>query len=252
MIEVLSQTGFDRLALEYQNLWSDATVGRLQREAVWRHAANLFPASSQALDLGCGTGDDACWLAGRGVQVTGIDASAEMVRIACSRGVDARLCPIERVGQMGGRFASVLSNFGALNCVERLADLREPLSHVLRPGGWLVICLMSRFCLWETVWYGLHGQFKTAARRWNGEAASSVLPRVFYPTVRTVCRSFEPDFRLISSHGIGVAVPPSYVTGLSGRTLERLGSIDRHLASLPVLRSLGDHRLLVFRHGPHK
>src|SRR5580658_6475991 len=106
MIDVISGRGFDRLAAEYQNLWTDKPAGRLQREAVWRHAANLFPANTQALDLGCGTGDDACRLAARGVQVTGIDASAEMVRIARSRGVDARLCPIEKVGEMGGRFAT--------------------------------------------------------------------------------------------------------------------------------------------------
>jgi SAM-dependent methyltransferase len=252
MIQVLSATGFDRLAPDYQKLWTDTTAGRLQREAVWRHAADLFPACSQALDLGCGTGDDACLLARRGVQVTGIDSSAEMVRIARSRGVDARLCPIERVGAMGGRFAAVLSNFGALNCVERLADLREPLSLVVRPGGWLVICLMSRVCLWETVWYGIHGQFGAAARRWNGEAASSLVSRVFYPSVRALCRSFEPDFRLVSLHGVGVAVPPSYVNGLSIRTLEFLGFIDRYIASLPGLRALGDHRLLIFRNGPHK
>jgi hypothetical protein len=106
---------------------------------------------------------------------------------------------------------------------------------------------MSRVCIWETLWYGLHGRFGTAIRRWNGEATSSVVSRVFYPTVRAVSRAFMPDFTLVATHGIGVAVPPSFVTGLSARTLERLGSIDRRVASLPGLRSLGDHCLLIFR-----
>jgi SAM-dependent methyltransferase len=246
-MDVLSAVGFDRLAPAYQNLWTGTQAGRLQRDAVWHHLARLFPAGSRVLDLGCGTGDDALMLAARGVRVTGIDASSEMVRIARSCGVDARLCPIERVGEIGGPYDGVLSNFGALNCVEHLADLRGPLSGIMPSGGWLAVCLMSRLCLWETIWYGLHGRFGEATRRWNGEAASTVTSRVFYPTLRAVCRAFEPDFKLAASHGIGVAVPPSYVTGLSDRTFGFLGSIDKHIASLPGVRSLGDHRLLIFR-----
>lgn len=245
--DFISVKGFDRLAPVYQDLWTGTHAGRMQREAVWHHLASLLHAENRVLDLGCGTGDDALMLSAYGIHVTGIDASSEMVRIARSRSVDARLNPIERVGEIGGPFDGVLSNFGALNCVERLADLRGPLSGIVRPGGWLAICLMSRICLWETIWYGLHGRFGDATRRWKGEAASTVVSRVFYPTVGAACRAFMPNFTLVSTHGIGVAVPPSYVTGLSDRTFRFLGSIDKHIASLPGLRSLGDHRLLILR-----
>ena len=239
--------GFDGIANAYQDLWSGTKAGRLQREAVWRHTTDLFPTGSSLLDLGCGTGDDAVMFSERGVHVTGIDSSAEMVRIARDRGVDARLCALENLGDLPGTFDAVWSNFGALNCVERLTDLREPLVQVIKPGGWLIVCLMSRVCLWETIWYLRHVRFGKAVRRWSGEASSSVASRVFYPTVRSVSRAFAPDFRLIATHGIGVAVPPSYVTGISDTVMERLGAIDRRLASWPILRSLGDHRLLIFR-----
>jgi len=244
--------GFDCIAADYEKLWSGTKAGQLQREAVWRHTAKLLPAGSSVLDLGSGTGDDALMLAGRGVRVTGIDASAEMVRIARGRGVDAQCCAIEDLGWLHETFDAVWSNFGALNCVERLSDLREPFSRLVKPGGPVVVCLMSRVCLRETIWYSLHGDFRKATRRWGGEAGSSVTPRVFYPTIGDVRRAFAPDFRLAAVHGIGLAVPPSYVTGISDAAMDRLAAFDRHAAHLPILRSLGDHRLMIFRKGSHK
>jgi len=246
-VTALSAQGFDRIATEYANLWTGTKAGQLQREAVWRYTAHLFPPQSRILDLGCGTGDDALMLRARGAVVTGIDASAEMVRIACDRGVDSHHCTIEHLGELPGKFDGVWSNFGALNCIEQLPGLRRPLARILNPEGWLVVCLMSRVCLWETIWYTLHGRLRKATRRWSGETSSSVAQRVFYPTVRSVCRAFAPDFSLVSAHGVGVAVPPSYVTGISNSGMDRLAALDRHLASLPILRSLGDHRLLIFR-----
>jgi len=244
--------GFDQLAPAYQRLWTDTLPGQMQREAVWRYAFELFPAGSHVLDLGCGTGDDALALGARGVRVTGIDASSEMVRIARNRGVDAHVLAIENIAELSGTFDGVVSNFGALNCVENLQALREPLARIVKPGGVMAVCLMSRFCLWETLVFAAHGEFSRAIRRWSGEAASSVIPRVFYPTTRQICRSFAPDFTLVSTHGIGVAVPPSYVTKLSEASIRRLAPFDRRFASSPILRSLGDHRLLIFRTGRHQ
>lgn len=241
-------SGFDRLAGTYSELWSETSVGQLQRKAVWRYAAKLFPAGSHILDLGCGTGDDARMFRDRGVRVTAMDASSEMVRIAQSSGVDARLSRFEDIAETD-EYDGVWSNFGALNCTNALADLRLPLVRMVKPGGWMVICLMSRVCLWETFWYIRCGDLRRAARRWSGEATSSVAARVFYPTIPAVRRAFAPDFTLQESHGIGVAVPPSYVKGLSGSAIRRLARIDERIASLPLLRALGDHRLMIFRRG---
>src|SRR6185437_1045735 len=159
-------------------------------------------------------------------------------------------CRAEHLSDLQGPFDGVLSNFGALNCVQDLAVLRESLARMTRPGGWLAICLTGRLCAWETLWYLLRGDLTRATRRWSGEASSALAPRVFYPRLATVRHAFEPDFTLHSWHGIGLAVPPSYVTGLSAATIRRLANLDRRVGSLPLLRALSDHRLLLFRKGP--
>jgi len=246
-VSVIYTSGFDRVAHVYSELWSDAKAGRLQREAVWRHTGHLIRAGSRVLDLGCGTGDDALMLTSCGASVTGIDSSPEMVRVACASGVDARVCPIEHLDRVDGSFDVVWSNFGALNCVENPGGLRDSLAKATRPGGHLVVCTMNRVCAWETLWYLSHGEFAKSARRWRGEASSSLLARVFYPTAKTITRAFAPNFRLVARHGIGVAVPPSYVSGIANSMMEAFASFDCQFASLLVLRALGDHQLLIFR-----
>jgi ubiquinone/menaquinone biosynthesis C-methylase UbiE len=241
---------FDSVASSYQTLWSGTPTGEMQREAVWRFIEPLFSTGSRILDIGCGTGDDALAFQARQVHVTGIDASPEMVRIARERGIDASVRRAEDLSDLRGSFDGILSNFGALNCVQDLESLREPLARLMRPDGWLAICLMGRVCVWESIWYLLRGDLARATRRWKGEASSSLASRVFYPTVANVRHALAPDFTLYSWHGIGLAVPPSYVTGFSAAAIRRLANLDRRLAPLPFLRACSDHRLLLFRKAP--
>jgi ubiquinone/menaquinone biosynthesis C-methylase UbiE len=211
---------FDGIARDYNNLWDGSGTGRLQREAVWRFFEPLFRAGDTILDLGCGTGEDALRFARRGVKVVGIDESSEMVRIARERGVDACVCRIEDMGSLSMTFDGAVSDFGALNCVADLAGLREPLERLIAPGGYLAICVMGRFCLWETVRYLFRGDIRKAVRRWKGSAPSSLGMQVFYPTVKEIARAFSPGFALTHAAGIG---------------------------GWPPLMAIADHRILIFR-----
>lgn len=237
---------FDQIASEYDRLWTRSAVGRLQREAVWRHAGDLFKPGQSALDLGCGTGEDALRMMHAGLRVRAIDASPEMVRIACDRGVDAEVLPIENCGLLDETFDAVLSNFGALNCVEDLESLCAPLARLVRPGGHVAICVIGRFCAWETGWFLLRRQPPKAFRRWRTSVLSSLGLHVFYPSKERLEAALRPTFTLVSQRGIGLCVPPSYVTGLSGEFLHKLDALDRRVADWPVLRGLADHRLYVF------
>ena len=241
---------FDQLASQYDELWTRSAVGRLQREAVWRHIGILFQPGQTILDLGCGTGDDGRRLMQAGLRVRAIDVSREMVKIARDRGVDAEALPIENCGILDESFDGVLSNFGALNCVEDLKSLREPLARLVRPGGYLAICVIGRFCLWETAWSLLHRRPAKAFRRWRTSVMSALGIRVFYPSKRGLESAFRPQFTLVSWRGIGWSVPPSYVTELSAGFLVKLDALDRRVAHWPVLRGLSDHRLFIFVRNP--
>jgi ubiquinone/menaquinone biosynthesis C-methylase UbiE len=239
-------SAFDQLASEYDQLWTRSTIGKLQREAVWRHIGDLLKPGQTALDIGCGTGEDALRLMRAGLRVRAIDASGEMVRIARNRGVDAETLSIENCGHLESSVDIILSNFGALNCVENPESLREPLARLVRPGGYMAICVIGRFCAWETAWALLRRQPTKAFRRWRKSVMSSLGIRVFHPSTNHLKAAFNPSFKLVGWFGIGLCVPPSYVTGLSDSVLQKLDAFDRRVAHWPVLRGLSDHRLFVF------
>ena len=237
---------FDRMAPRYDEVWTNTQAGRLQRDAVWSQIDPLIQRGDRILDLGCGTGEDALHLAELGGQVMGVDASPEMVRVARQRGTSARVLPIEGIHSFAVAFDLVLSNFGALNCIRDLSTLCPTLARLVRPGGYLAVCLMNRFCLWESAYYAFRGQFRKVARRWSGETASAGL-RVYYPSGTQVRTALSPDFSLIADVGVGVFVPPSFVGAMPSRLLNTLACWDARVGASRIGRAIGDHRLFIFR-----
>jgi SAM-dependent methyltransferase len=238
---------FDTLAARYDELWTRSPAGLHQRRAVWRHIDPLFQPGETILDIGCGTGEDALHFMHAGLEVRAIDVSPAMVSIARARGVHAAVMPIEDLDRMEGYFDGAISNFGVLNCVAGLNTMGPSLAHLIRSGGYLAICSLGRFCLWETAWYLLQARPRKAFRRWKGDNYSSSLGiQVSYPNVKRLQTALSPHFELDRWCGIGLAIPPSYVAGLTPTIVNLSSSIDRRLAHLPVLRALADHQLFLF------
>lgn len=244
----MSAAAFDSIAPRYDDLWTRSPVGRLQRAAVWRRVDALFNPGDSVLDLGCGTGEDALHLMTRGIRVTAIDASPPMVHLARERGVNARVLQIENIDQVEARFDGALSNFGALNCVEHLDRVARALASLIRPGGHFIACTIGRFCLRETLHFTTRLEFSSAIRRFR---VQTVWPRtglrLFYPSVHQLVTAFRSYFSLADWTGVGLFVPPSYISGIAHSTLARLDSLDRRLAHRRVLRGCCDHRLVTFR-----
>jgi ubiquinone/menaquinone biosynthesis C-methylase UbiE len=236
---------FDRLAATYDALWTGAPIGRHQRNAVWRRIDPLFHSGDRILDLGCGTGHDALHLMSAGIDVHAFDASAEMVRIARAKGVNARQLPLEDLCTLSGTFDGALSNFGALNCVSRYESTARALGRLIRTGGRLAICLCGPVCAWEIGHFLARAQVANAFRRFSTADYKGIA--VTYPPVARLAHAFGGDFALTGWYGIGLCVPPSYVEGFYDNTIARLAAIDRRIAHWPLLRSLADHRLLIFK-----
>jgi len=251
---------FDRLAAAYDSLFTFSTTGKSQREVVWKQALKVFPAGSRILELNCGTGEDALFLANAGMTVTACDASVGMIgqaRLkiatespnACIELLVLRTEEIDRLPQ-ALRFDGVFSNFSGLNCVGDLKNVAQQLARRLEPGAPLLLCLSTRYCLWEIVYFLVHGNPRKAVRRWKGVSRARFgdlgFP-VYYPTVAQLRRAFAPEFRIVSTTGVGIAVPPSYAESWVAhhpRLLKLMGAIDETVRTWPGLRTWGDHMLL--------
>jgi SAM-dependent methyltransferase len=214
---------------------------------VWNRIDGLFKKGDVLLDLGCGTGVDAMHLQARGASVYGIDSSPRMVGIARDRAIEADCCPIEDIQYFDLEVDGVISNFGALNCVESLDSIARSLGRIVRSGGHVALCFLSDICLWEMVYYLLRANPGKASRRLRKSADSSI-GRVFYYSSAEIAAAFRSEFRLLDSCGIGLFVPPSYVKVFTDWEMDLLSVFDRVLANKPVLRGMADHRLYIFEH----
>ncbi len=259
---VSAGVAFDTIAEDYDQIFTNTLIGRAQRNAVWKILTETFSRNDNILELNCGTGEDALFLAGRGISVFACDASSQMIARAEERlrhispQIPVIFCklPTESIGELypETQFDGAFSNFSGLNCVADLGAVSSSLASLVKQGGRLVLCFSTRYCLIEILYFLFRGQWRKALRRCKGRAEVTIDGMqftVYYPAISKIRQTFARDFRLVSCIGIGVTVPPSYLEQwvqrhpLIFRLLRRLES---SWAKLPILRSTGDHVLLCF------
>jgi 2-polyprenyl-3-methyl-5-hydroxy-6-metoxy-1,4-benzoquinol methylase len=254
---------FDCIAEQYDDLFTRSLIGRAQREVVWALLHKTFAKGMKILELNCGTGEDAIHMAELGMNVTACDASPRMVEVARRKRaavgdhsqVAFQVIPTERLLEIAyrGPFDGIFSNFAGLNCVSDMHDVADQLASLTQPGAWMLLCVCTRFCAWELLYYGLRGDWSKASRRWRGKTQAAVCGvevGVQYPTVREMKAVFAPWFCLRSITAVGLAVPPSYMEAWSQNhktTFGFLQRLDRMTRQVPVLRACGDHVLLAYQ-----
>lgn len=256
----LAAAAFDASADGFDTRFGAWQSVAAQRDAVRRALLSAFPPRSRLLEIGGGTGEDAAWLSARGRHVLLTDASPRMVAVAATKLRTSEMRPRvlsaetlgtladERAATAAPPFDGVFSNFAALNCVDDLRSLREPLARLVRPGGRAMLVLFGTSAPGEVVTQLARGDAAAAFRRRHRGAVSARLGgRAFtirYHRCRDIVAALAPEFRLERRHGIGVFVPPSAAEPWISRHPALLGALraaDRVVAR--PLAALGDHVL---------
>jgi SAM-dependent methyltransferase len=256
---------FDAAAEEYDAGFTRTRLGHWLRAAVRERLATSFRPGDRVLELGCGTGEDAVWLARRDVRVVATDASPAMLSVARrkteSSGLGGRVlfaqldlanaaAWAEQNGQ-SGEYDGAFSSFGALNCLSDRRQLAMALASLVRPRRQVVVVLMGPVCPWEIAWHLAHGQVRTAFRRFQSGTRAHVgggrTTRVWYPSPRRLRREFLPYFRHLETVGVGTMLPPSYLSHLVDRwpgIFDRLAAMDGRLGNRAPWTWLNDHYMV--------
>lgn len=250
---------FDPLAPGYDADFTYTAVGRWLRARVQTRLLAHFQPGDHVLELGCGTGEDALALANMGVYVTATDVSRAMLaETARKTAHTGRVTPVpldlRALPALAGQFDGVVSNFGALNVLDDWRPLAAWLAARVRPDGVLALGVMGRFCLWESLWHGLHGDLDTATRRWRGSSSfqpdANIPPiRIYYPTPRRLTSDFAPHFRRTYIGGLGVFLPPSDAYGVvekRARLLRALTGLEAQVSGFPPFAWIADHFWMEF------
>jgi ubiquinone/menaquinone biosynthesis C-methylase UbiE len=168
---------FDYIAADYDSIYcpeSNIAMAWMRRESL-ALLRNTFPRGSRLLELGCGTGEEAIYLAKTGCEIIATDISPKMASITLQKVLDQKLDHRIQIAVLPAGmldklqppllFDGAYASFGVLNCEPDLPAVGKALAQLIRPGGLFLTSVMGQTCLFEIAWYLLNLQPGKAFRR---------------------------------------------------------------------------------------
>jgi ubiquinone/menaquinone biosynthesis C-methylase UbiE len=259
---------FDVLAETYDTGFVESRIGFAQRQMSrkWLQPLLSGKAELQILEINCGTGADAIWLAEQGHKVTATDASPAMIYQAQQKAAVTSLdhqpsfytCAFDKLYTtfQDQQFDIIFSNFAGLNCVSPAAmnKLAKQLHTLLRPGGHFAVVLFGKYCLWDTFYYLLKAQPQRAFSRWSNKRVlvpltSVIYQPVYYYSARKFTRLQSP-LRMIEKKPVGFFIPPSWLEAYMQqhpRLFQSLVKWEENINGASFFSQMADHSFILFK-----
>lgn len=252
---------FDVAAKNYDTTFTNSEIGKLQRNAVYFHLENHIQDVQNILEINCGTGEDAIWLAKQGINVVATDISSEMLDVAKSKSkysnIRFEIADINNIATQykNQKFDLLFSNFGGLNCLKKieLELFFENISNIISEKGKLVLVLMPKNTLWEQLYFLLKFDFKNVFRRKKTIAIANVDGEsvvTYYYNPKEIVHLANKDFELSIAKPIGFFVPPSYLEPFfknKSYVIKCLTFFENRIKNCALLSKYADHYLIILQ-----
>jgi SAM-dependent methyltransferase len=262
---------FDSVALKYDAEFTLSSIGIRQREITRRLLLNSLKSGRKLriLEINCGTGEDAIWLARLGHEVVATDISDEMISVASEKAraaadeisaaggsLNFHNLGFSQLGYLKGvaPFDLVWSNFGGLNCInsDELRSVSSILAGLIKSDGKLQMVLMARFCLWEYFFFKWRGENLKAQRRLRQDDADlgGESPQSTWCYSSQNLTEIFAEFQFLSKRPVGFLIPPSYLESWWKRhpkLTQLLQKGDNLMSSLGFISDFADHIYLSFK-----
>lgn len=266
LVNDTTHSQFDVSAPNYDAEFTTSAIGKMQRERVYfaLQVNKLVKSKSKILEINCGTGEDAIWLANHGHSVLATDASEEMIRIAKQKASGFNKSDLQfqqaEFSDLNAKYGTqkfdlIFSNFGGLNCVNvtELTQLFSDFSKLLLPNGKLALVVMGRKCLWERNYFLLKGSSKNAFRRNSKQTVAAHLGAgtyvsTYYYSPKELLQLTDANFKQEELVPIGFFVPPSYLENFFAKNkgyLKVLYFLEKGIFKWKFLANYSDHYLLI-------
>lgn len=254
---------FDNAALNYDATFTNTVIGRMQRNLVYEHLSMLLKENSpkKILEINCGTGEDAIWLAKQGYCITATDISSKMIEVASGKSKLANVrflqADINKINTEfePNSFDLIFSNFGGLNCLspDELASFLKNAASILTPTGKLALVIMPKNTFWEQMYFAIKMDFKNIFRRKKEYAIAHVdgqKVKTYYYNPKDIVHLANTRFDLCRLKPIGFFIPPSYLESYfknKHRVISFLNSLEQIIKNVTWLARYSDHYLIVLQ-----
>jgi SAM-dependent methyltransferase len=257
------RTAFNRVADSIERTALENPVNAWMRKVSRDALVAVFPAGSSLLEIGCGTGADAVFLAERGFRVAALDVSDRMVELARERAMRRNVT--STVVVVRGRLFDVAPELGSLPWAPfdgayanfsltyeaSLRALAEVVGPLLKHGAKFLFTVPNKLCLSEPILSLARGHPRGALDRFREPRWASIRERriqVHAYTTAGVRRSLAGVFEVVAVRGVPVFMPPPsrYHPAMEGLR-QPLEKLDDWLSGGFPWRYLGDTTLFKAR-----
>ena len=255
------EASFDKAAMFYDETFTHSRIGKIQRNFVYKQFSKQLNSVKKILEINCGTGEDAIWLAQQNFKVTATDISPKMIEIAKSKltfdNLNFITADIKNIAPIfeGQKFDLIFSNFGGLNCLSgsELEQFFKNAKSILSEKGKMVLVIMPKNTLWEQFYFLAKARFSSVSRRKkevvfadvNGEKVPT-----YYHNPKDIVNLAKDDFDLVVQKPIGFFVPPSYLEPAFKNKkglLKILDSMENWISGWSILSKYADHYIITLQ-----
>lgn len=253
---------FDFAAAGYDTEFTHSAIGKRQRQMVYDFLESRLGLWNEILEINCGTGEDALWFANKGKQIIATDISSEMIKTAQAKAdachvknIEFKTLDINEIDTLDSskKYDLIFSNFGGLNCLggEELPDfLKSARDKLLSDNGSIIMVVMSKGSIWESLFYLRKLNFKKAFRRNTNKALlvnvnGQNVPTYYYNP--SFFKKVKESFSVEAIQNIAFFLPPSYLEPIFAKRpglLNFLFRLERKFCKLSFLAGFADHYLI--------
>lgn len=254
---------FDISAALYDDVFTNSRIGKLQRNLVYNYLKKALPVDQKLdiLEINCGTGQDAIWMANQGHRIIATDISSEMIVVAnrkltsASNPPEFRQLDINKLEEthFDNSFDLIFSDFGGLNCLSpaQLEKFFISAEKKLKPNGKIIGILMPKHCMLENLYFILKGNFRKAFRRNTDTVIIANVEgtnvKTWYYNPKDIIQKCNQHFKINKVKPIGIFIPPSYLEPFFKnklRLLKVLQKLDSFFTRFSFLSKYSDHYII--------
>lgn len=260
--EQLVNRAFSAQSVKFDSIYEGNKITVWMRDRFRQEILKHVQPGSELLELNCGTGIDTMFFANKGYKVTATDNADGMIamineKIAQQQLQDkivAKKCSFNNLQQLkGNKFDYVYSNFGGLNCTDKLYEVIEGIDEVLKPGGYFTLVIMPRVCPWELLTI-FKGHFKTAFRRFKKSGTPAHIEGTFfscyYYNPSYVIKHAGDNYELCTLKGLAITVPPPFIEQFvenHPRMFRTLEKIENKISEKSPFNRWCDHYMITMK-----